>query len=1012
MAMKLYLKHKQVSQSTSNRTTRVTVTVTCKWTTKSWNHLNPPGTLKIDGKSYSFRKSFNPNITSSGSATLFSKTVDVKHDSSGKKTLTCSASFKTGTNAGTIKASYSKTLPAISATSPPKTTTTNSKKATITKLDTQNGSDNTLFAAWTWSKSNTKEYSTEWWYDTGNGIWFEGSKSTVTTKNTTYSIPSNARKIRFKVKPIAKTHKVKKKEVAYWTAEWNSKDYSTSSNPPIAPSSAPTVTIEDNKLTAVLENLNLNATKIQYQIVRNDTSVFKTALVDIKTGTASYSCPVTAGSKYKVRARSNRGKEYSDWSDYSSNANTEPSAPSGFKTCKATSSTSIYLEWNAIANTETYDIEYTDNIKHFDMGEGTTVMSGIKTTKYEKIDLESGKEYFFRLRAVNSAGESRWSKISSAIIGKKPEPPTTWSYSNSAIVGESMTLYWVHNAEDGSDQTHAQIEIVVGTDKKVHTMDTPPSAEEEEDDEVKTYTYILDTSVYKEGAKVLWRVRTAGVTEEYGDWSVQRTIDVYARPALELRVTNSDDEDINTVTAFPFYISGFAGPATQVPIGYHISIVANSSYETVDEVGNIKLVNEGDKVYSKYYDINAQLELEITADSIDLETDINYTVYGIVSMNSGLTAESSVEFTVLWEDVSYTPDAEIGIDEDNLTAVIRPYCETNNVTYYKVLYDSVSGTYMETTEEIAELDGEALGNVTVTRYLVIYDKFNNTYTETGQKVDIGDGVLVEDALTNNDNAVYVFIDETSTTYYYETYTETGYTNNENMVYLHEDEYGGKTYFYIDESEESIPVEGVTLSVYRREFDGNFTEIATGITDSKTWVTDPHPALNYAKYRIVAIDDETGAVGFYDVPPVPVDEKSIVIQWNEEWGDLMVSTVDEEDPSIEPEWSGFMLKLPYNISVSNSHSPDVELVEYIGRKYPVPYYGTQLGESASWSAEIDKEDEETLYLIRQLAVWMGDVYVREPSGSGYWAQVTVSYNQKHDGLTIPVTFNIARIEGGM
>lgn len=1011
MAMKLYLVHKQVSQNTANRTTRVTVTVTCKWTTKAWNHLNPPGTLKIDGKSYSFRKSFNPNITSSGTAVLFSKTVDVKHGSDGKKTLSCSASFKTGTSSGTIKASYSKSLPAIAATNPPKKTSTNTKQAKITKLDIQKGSDNTLFAAWEWSKSNTKEYSIEWWYATGDGVWFEGSRTTTTIKNATYSVPNNAKTIRFKAKPISKTHKVKKKEVAYWTAEWNSKDYSTSSNPPMVPSSAPTVTIEDNVLTAELNNLNVNADKIQYQIVRDDSSVFRTSLVNIVTNTAIYSCPVTAGSKYKVRARSNRGKEYSGWTDYSSNAQTEPSAPGGFKICKATSSTSIYLEWAAVNNTETYDIEYTDNVNRFDKGEGTTVITGIINTKYEKIDLTSGKEYFFRLRAVNSAGESKWSKISSAIIGKKPEPPTTWSYSESAIVGESMTLYWVHNAEDGSDQTHAQIEIVVGSDTKVYTVDTPPTAEED-DDSTRTHSYILNTSAYPEGAHILWRVRTAGVTQEYGDWSVQRTIDIYARPSLQLRVTNANEEDINTITAFPFYITGLAGPATQTPIGYHVSITANSSYEAVDEIGNIVLINEGDEVYSKYYDINTALELELTASSIDLETDIGYTVFCTVNMNSGLTVESSVDFTVLWQDNVYTPDAEIGIDQDNLTATIRPYCELDNVVYYKVTYDELNNTYTETSEVIDEIDGDAIGEVTITKYQVNYDSATNSYIETTTVINVADGELVTDILTNNDNAVYKSSVEGGYVYYYEVQTETGYTNNGNMVYRGTDSIGGNVYFYVDSSGPSIPVEGVTLSVYRREFDGNFTEIASNIKNSTTWVTDPHPALNYAKYRIVVIDDETGAVGFYDVPAVPIGEPSIVIQWNEEWGNLMVSTVDEEDPAIEPEWSGFMLKLPYNVGISSNHNPDVELVEYIGRKHPVPYYGTQLGETASWTAEFDREDEETLYLIRQLAIWMGDVYVREPSGSGYWAHITVSYNQKHNGLTIPVSFNVTRIEGGM
>ena len=108
----------------------------------------------------------------------------------------------------------------------------------------------------------------------------------------------------------------------------------------------------------------------------------------------------------------------------------------------------------------------------------------------------------------------------------------------------------------------------------------------------------------------------------------------------------------------------------------------------------------------------------------------------------------------------------------------------------------------------------------------------------------------------------------------------------------------------------------------------------------------------------------------------------------------------------------MLRLPYNIDISDNHNADVSLVEYIGRSHPVSYYGTQLGTSSTWNVDIDKADKETLYALRRLARWMGDVYVREPSGSGYWANITVSFNQKHKELTIPVTFEISRVEGGI
>ena len=211
-------------------------------------------------------------------------------------------------------------------------------------------------------------------------------------------------------------------------------------------------------------------------------------------------------------------------------------------------------------------------------------------------------------------------------------------------------------------------------------------------------------------------------------------------------------------------------------------------------------------------------------------------------------------------------------------------------------------------------------------------------------------------------------------------------------------------------EDKTLVEGVTLSVYRREFDGGFTEIATGIDNtSETYVIDPHPSLDYARYRIVAISNDTGAVSYYDLPGYPIESNSIIIQWDEDWQSLDNLN---EDKSSTPQWAGSMIKLPYNIDVSDNNDSDVVHVKYIGRKRPVSYYGTQLGESSTWNVDIAKEDKETLYALRRLSLWMGDVYVREPSGSGYWASIKVSFSQKHCDVVIPVTLSLTRVEGGI
>ena len=771
----------------------------------------------------------------------------------------------------------------ISGSGATSSSSSTSSKAVIKVFGLQSNTDRTVYATWKWSKSNTENYKIMWYYDTGDGVWFVGNNSTVEDNQCSYTAPTNALRVKFKVKPQSKKKTVNGSETTYWTASWSTeKTYSFSDNPPVIPS-APTVEIKDYTLTAYLDNLDVNGTHIEFQIVKDNQKVFKNGKAKIVTNHASYSCSINAGSEYKVRCRAIRNDIHSDWSDYSGNVGTKPSAPSGITVCRATSKTSVYLEWSAVNTATSYEIQYTTKKEYFDGSDQVTSASGIESTHYEKTGLESGNEYFFRVRATNEKGSSSWSSISSIVIGTDPAAPTTWSSATTVITGEPLTLYWNHNSEDGSSQTYAELELYFnGVYDRTETIQN--STDEEEKD--KTSFYTIDTTSFPEGTQIHWRVRTAGVTKVYGDWSVQRTVDIYAPPTLELSMTDVEGNPIETLESFPFYIYGLAGPNTQAPIGYHISVIANEMYEAVDNIGNTVIVNAGAEVYSKHFDITDALLVEFSANNIDLENNIGYTVVCTVSMNSGLTVESSLDFTVAWTDEMYEPNAEIGIDTDTLVAYVRPYCE--------------------------------------------------------------------------------------------------------------DIYG-------------TPIEGVTLSVYRREFDGSFVELGTNLDNAKdTFITDPHPALDYARYRIVATTVNTGAVSYYDVPGFPVGEKSVIIQWDEEWTNFDVSS---EDTLEQPPWSGSLLKLPYNIDVSDNHSPDVSLVEYIGRKRPVSYYGTQLGESATWKIDIAKDDKETLYALRRLAIWMGDVYVREPSGSGYWANITVSFNQTHCETTIPVTLSLKRVEGG-
>ena len=186
------------------------------------------------------------------------------------------------------------------------------------------------------------------------------------------------------------------------------------------------------------------------------------------------------------------------------------------------------------------------------------------------------------------------------------------------------------------------------------------------------------------------------------------------------------------------------------------------------------------------------------------------------------------------------------------------------------------------------------------------------------------------------------------------------------------------------------------------------KIASGIPNDYTAVTDPHPALDYARYRFTAKDTRTGALSFWDMPGYPVNCSAIIIQWDEKWSTFDVG----ESTSMEgPSWTGSLLALPYNIKTADNRKRDVTLVGYAGRERKVSYYGTQIDESPQWSAEIPKDDNNTIYALRRLSIWPGNVYVREPSGTGYWANIVVSFNESYDVLTIPISLNITRVEGG-
>lgn len=777
------------------------------------------------------------------------------------------------------------------------------------------GADRSVIARWvnTGNPYELENYSVRWRYYL-SGAWVydnpEGSDVSIEDSLAIYQVPENVYLITFEVKPNPKYE-------MDFKGEWSSKislQVQDDTTPEVP--SAPSLELkkDTNMFEISLDCYDKNTVKIRFEVVDDSTnSVWCNVEAAVLFNRVRYTFYGLPGHGYKVRAiginadgrtMGDIGETGEDgWSQYSSIVYARPEAPS-FTSITAVSESSILVEFTEVRDADSYELEYAKKSAYFDTG-GPVTNTTSRINMINLVDIDSDT-YYFRVRAVSdNGGNSDWSTIASGACGKVPKPPTTWSSRLNGTIGSDIYLYWTHNSEDGSKERYAEIELTVNG-----TVLEPIVKEKPETDTTQS-SYKIPTEYVENAGVIQWRVRTKGIEEMgYGDWSTQRMIKIYAQPVVGISLANNntwnwDDFNFNedniysaegnrnllirnVVESFPILIYLDAGPASQTPVAYTLTITSNNTYETSDVVGNAKRVANGQVIFNRYLNTNkSSLVTMLMPGDIDLENGMSYTLRVTLAMDSGLTAEASVIFSTAFSVGEYDIDAEIGLNRRDLIAYVTPFCNDE------------------------------------------------------------DGVRVSD---------------------------------------------------------------VSLSVYRKEFDGGFTLLAEGLSGGeRTTVTDPHPNLDYARYRIVARSNTTGKTEYYDIPGYPVGETSIILQWDETQVSYDAMNLDERDQAVR---AGSLIRLPYNVDTTDSNQVDVEMVEYIGRSHPVSYFGTQVGQKATWNAVIPKTDKQTIYDLRRLARYMGNVYVREPSGTGYWAHVEVSFNLTHLETTVPVSISVIRVEGGM
>ena len=186
MAITASISLSENSYSVANNTSSVTCKVTVHWTYGSNDRNNTTKTLTFNGSKYTTTTNINSSVTTSGSMTLFNKTLTVAHNSDGTKTVSASVRIPTSTSSGTVTASKSLTL-------------TNIPRYATLSLSTRSRTETSITL--NWESNATCDHA--WYSLNGGSSWVDlGSISTNNgffsvnglSPNTTYAITMRVRR--------------------------------------------------------------------------------------------------------------------------------------------------------------------------------------------------------------------------------------------------------------------------------------------------------------------------------------------------------------------------------------------------------------------------------------------------------------------------------------------------------------------------------------------------------------------------------------------------------------------------------------------------------------------------------------------------------------------------------------------------------------------------------------------------------------------------------------------------
>ena len=224
-----------------------------------------------------------------------------------------------------------------------------------------------------------------------------------------------------------------------------------------------------------------------FQIERGTGNPFEDTVIvaTLPANTTSWSdvgLPANTGFGYRVRAFNAAGASL--WSNRAGAATLAfpPPAPKDL-TATAITFQRIDLEWRPVAEADSYEVQQSTD------GVTFTTIRRPTVTQMMIFGLQSSTTYFFRVRAVNTGGESPWSNVASATTLGENQPAAPTELRAVALSKSRILLEWRDNSVN---ETRFEIQRSSGGGAFANVGRTSANAQRFQDSGLRrstTYTY-------------------------------------------------------------------------------------------------------------------------------------------------------------------------------------------------------------------------------------------------------------------------------------------------------------------------------------------------------------------------------------------------------------------------------------------------------------------------------------------------------------------------------------------